>query len=92
MQISNGMAYHEDYLEGSTTSIYIYRVLFGVLLTWSKSDHQAFLDALGGERLSDQRKSGKASQVYSALLKNQSLDLVVEDVKDKVYPKDCPGA
>ena len=50
-------------------------------------DDQDPIDALGGKGCLTREKSGKAF-VYSALLKqDQGLDLVAEDVKDKVCSK-----
>ena len=88
MQISNAewRIMKIIWMEGKQTS----RDLIAVLserFDWSKSTIKTLLTRLVEKGCLTSEKSGKAF-VYSALLKqDQSLDLVVEEVKDKVCSK-----
>ena len=88
MQISNAewRIMKIIWMEGKQTS----RDLIAVLserFDWSKSTIKTLLTRLVEKGCLTREKSGKAC-VYSALLKqDQSLDLVVEEVKDKVCSK-----
>lgn len=78
------MAGHEDYLDaGEQTSTDLIRVL-AERFDWSKSTVQTLLARLVEKECLTRKKEGK-SFVYSALLTlNQSRDLLVQDIKDKV--------
>ena len=88
MQISNAewRIMKIIWMEGKQTSTDLIAVL-SERFDWSKSTIKTLLTRLVEKGCLTREKSGKAF-VYSALLKqDQSLDLVVEDVKDKVCPK-----
>ncbi len=78
------MAGHEDYLDaGEQTSTDLIRVL-AERFDWSKSTVQTLLSRLVEKECLTRKKEGK-SFVYSALLTlDQSRDLLVQDIKDKV--------
>lgn len=78
------MAGHEDYLDaGEQTSTDLIRVL-AERFDWSKSTVQTLLARLVEKECLTRKKEGK-SFVYSALLTlDQSRDLLVQDIKDKV--------
>lgn len=78
------MAGHEDYLDaGEQTSTDLIRVL-AERFDWSKSTIQTLLARLVEKECLTRKKEGK-SFVYSALLTlDQSRDLLVQDIKDKV--------
>lgn len=82
------MAHHEDYLDGRQADQHGFdRRLVSERFDWSKSTIKTLLTRLVEKGCLTREKSGKAF-VYSALLKqDQSLDLVVEEVKDKVCSK-----
>ena len=82
MQISNAewRIMKIIWMEGKQTST-------DLIAVWSKSTIKTLLTRLVEKGCLTREKSGKAF-VYSALLKqDQGLDLVVEDVKDKVCSK-----
>ena len=88
MQISNAewRIMKIIWMEGKQTSTDLIAVL-SERFDWSKSTIKTLLLRLVEKGCLTREKSGKAF-VYSALLKqDQSLDLVVEDVKDKVCSK-----
>ncbi len=78
------MAGHEDYLDArEQTSTDLIRVL-AERFDWSKSTVQTLLARLVEKECLTRKKEGK-SFVYSALLTlDQSQDLLVQDIKDKV--------
>ncbi len=81
------MAHHEDYLDGRQADQHGFDRRLVRALDWSKSTVKTLLTRLVEKGCLTREKSGKAF-VYSALLKqDQSLDLVVEEVKDKVCSK-----
>ena len=74
------------WMEGQQTSTDLIAVL-SERFDWSKSTIKTLLTRLVEKGCLTREKSGK-SFIYSALLtQDQSLDLVVEDVKDKVCSK-----
>ena len=74
------------WMQGEQTSTDLIKVL-EKRFSWSKSTIQTLLARLIEKECLTREKQGK-SFVYSALLKqDQGLDLVVEDVKDKVCSK-----
>ena len=74
------------WMEGKQTSTDLIAVL-SERFDWSKSTIKTLLTRLVEKGYLTREKSGKAF-VYSALLtQDQSLDLVVEEVKDKVCSK-----
>ena len=88
MQISNAewRIMKIIWMEGKQTSTDLIAVL-SERFDWSKSTIKTLLTRLVEKGCLTREKSGK-SFVYSALLKqDQGLDLVVEDVKDKVCSK-----
>ena len=88
MQISNAewRIMKIIWMEGKQTSTDLIAVL-SERFDWSKSTIKTLLLRLVEKGCLTRKKTGKAF-VYSALLKqDQSLDLVVEDVKDKVCSK-----
>lgn len=88
MQISNAewRIMKIIWMEGKQTSTDLIAVL-SERFDWSNSTIKTLLTRLVEKGCLTREKSGKAF-VYSALLKqDQSLDLVVEDVKDKVCSK-----
>ena len=88
MQISNAewRIMKIIWMEGKQTSTDLIAVL-SERFDWSKSTIKTLLTRLVEKGCLTREKSGKAF-VYSALLKqDQSLDLVVEEVKDKVCSK-----
>ena len=88
MQISNAewRIMKIIWMEGKQTSTDLIAVL-SERFDWSKSTIKALLTRLVEKGYLTREKSGKAF-VYSALLtQDQSLDLVVEEVKDKVCSK-----
>ena len=88
MQISNAewRIMKIIWMEGKQTSTDLIAVL-SERFDWSKSTIKTLLMRLVEKGCLTREKSGK-SFVYSALLKqDQSLDLVVEEVKDKVCSK-----
>lgn len=88
MQISNAewRIMKIIWMEGKQTSTDLIAVL-SERFDWSKSTIKTLLTRLVEKGYLTREKSGKAF-VYSALLKqDQGLDLVVEDVKDKVCSK-----
>ena len=78
------MAGYEDYwMQGEQTSTDLIRVL-AERFDWSKSTIQTLLARLVEKECLTRKKEGK-SFVYSALLTlDQSRDLLVQDIKDKV--------
>ena len=81
------MAHHENYLDGRQADQQGFDRRLVRALDWSKSTIKTLLTRLVEKGCLTREKSGKAF-VYSALLKqDQSLDLVVEEVKDKVCSK-----
>ncbi|CAG5602289.1 transcriptional repressor [Streptococcus pneumoniae] len=71
------------WMQGEQTSTDLIRVL-AERFDWSKSTVQTLLARLGGKECLTRKKEGK-SFVYSALLTlDQSRDLLVQDIKDKV--------
>ena len=78
------MAGHEDYwMQGEQTSTDLIRVL-AERFDWSKSTIQTLLARLVEKECLTRKKEGKFF-VYSALLTlDQSRDLLVQDIKDKV--------
>ena len=88
MQISNAewRIMKIIWMEGKQTSTDLIAVL-SERFDWSKSTIKTLLTRLVEKGCLTREKSGK-SFVYSALLKqDQGLDLVVEEVKDKVCSK-----
>ena len=88
MQISNAewRIMKIIWMEGKQTSTDLIAVL-SERFDWSKSTIKTLLTRLVEKGCLTREKSSKAF-VYSALLKqDQGLDLVVEDVKDKVCSK-----
>ena len=88
MQISNAewRIMKIIWMEGKQTSTDLIAVL-SERFDWSKSTIKTLLTRLVEKGCLTREKSGKVF-VYSALLKqDQGLDLVVEDVKDKVCSK-----
>ena len=88
MQISNAewRIMKIIWMEGKQTSTDLIAVL-SERFDWSKSTIKTLLTRLVEKGCLTREKSGKAF-VYSPLLtQDQSLDLVVEDVKDKVCSK-----
>ena len=88
MQISNAewRIMKIIWMEGKQTSTDLIAVL-SERFDWSKSTIKTLLTRLVEKGCWTREKSGRAF-VYSALLKqDQSLDLVVEEVKDKVCSK-----
>ena len=88
MQISNAewRIMKIIWMEGKQTSTDLIAVL-SERFDWSKSTIKTLLTRLVEKGYLTREKSGKAF-VYSALLtQDQGLDLVVEDVKDKVCSK-----
>ena len=88
MQISNAewRIMKIIWMEGKQTSTDLIAVL-SERFDWSKSTIKTLLTRLVEKGCLTREKSGKAF-VYSALLtQDQSIDLVVEDVKDKVCSK-----
>lgn len=88
MQISNAewRIMKIIWMEGKQTSTDLIAVL-SERFEWSKSTIKTLLTRLVEKGCLTREKSGKAF-VYSPLLtQDQSLDLVVEDVKDKVCSK-----
>ena len=88
MQISNAewRIMKIIWMEGKQTSTDLIAVL-SERFDWSKSTIKTLLLRLVEKGCLTRKKTGKAF-VYSALLKqDQSLDLVVEEVKDKVCSK-----
>ena len=88
MQISNAewRIMKIIWMEGKQTSTDLIAVL-SERFDWSKSTIKTLLTRLVEKGYLTREKSGKAF-VYSALLtQDQSLDLVVEEVKDKVGSK-----
>ena len=88
MQISNAewRIMKIIWMEGKQTSTDLIAVL-SERFDWSKSTIKTLLTRLVEKGCLTREKSSKAF-VYSALLKqDQSLDLVVEEVKDKVCSK-----
>ena len=88
MQISNAewRIMKIIWMEGKQTSTDLIAVL-SERFDWSKSTIKTLLTRLVEKGCLTREKSGKAF-VYSTLLtQKQSLDLVVEDVKDKVCSK-----
>ena len=88
MQISNAewRIMKIIWMEGKQTSTDLIAVL-SERFDWSKSTIKTLLTRLVEKGCLTREKSGK-SFVYSALLtQDQSLDLVVEEVKDKVCSK-----
>ena len=88
MQISNAewRIMKIIWMEGKQTSTDLIAVL-SERFDWSKSTIKTLLTRLVEKGCLTREKSGK-SFVYSALLtQDQGLDLVVEDVKDKVCSK-----
>ena len=81
------MAHHEDYLDGRQADQHGFDRRLSERFDWSKSTIKTLLLRLVEKGCLTREKSGKAF-VYSALLtQDQSLDLVVEEVKDKVCSK-----
>ncbi|CAG5328862.1 transcriptional repressor [Streptococcus pneumoniae] len=71
------------WMQGEQTSTDLIRVL-AERFDWSKSTVQTLLARLGEKECLTRKKEGK-SFVYSALLTlDQSRDLLVQDIKDKV--------
>ncbi|HGQ2358826.1 TPA: CopY/TcrY family copper transport repressor [Streptococcus pneumoniae] len=71
------------WMQGEQTSTDLIRVL-AERFDWSKSTVQTLLDRLVEKECLTRKKEGK-SFVYSALLTlDQSRDLLVQDIKDKV--------
>ncbi|CAG5283244.1 transcriptional repressor [Streptococcus pneumoniae] len=71
------------WMQGEQTSTDLIRVL-AERFDWSKSTVQTLLARLVGKECLTRKKEGK-SFVYSALLTlDQSRDLLVQDIKDKV--------
>ncbi|CAG6344620.1 transcriptional repressor [Streptococcus pneumoniae] len=71
------------WMQGGQTSTDLIRVL-AERFDWSKSTVQTLLARLGEKECLTRKKEGK-SFVYSALLTlDQSRDLLVQDIKDKV--------
>jgi CopY/TcrY family copper transport repressor len=88
MQISNAewRIMKIIWMEGKQTSTDLIAVL-SERFDWSQSTIKTLLTRLVEKGCLTREKSGKAFVYSSLLTQDQSLDLVVEDVKDKVCSK-----